>query len=241
MIKGKLIDKSNITDDTANVECLADILSESNTLENKCSNEISDLKSCENPNKTKGKIFMKFTVRDIVFLGIISAVLILSCGIMPLVVELTKVVFGIAQLVTSLQISLFVTIGLIKVGKPFSLTLMLMFMGAIMVMMAPIMFLSNIFVAIVVELIVIIAFRGYRTKAACFTAGMLTGPLSLPVYLIYNYITAPEIFMAITGNIYIVVGVSIAIVAISAIGAGLGLKIGTELNKAGVMKKNGKI
>ena len=90
-------------------------------------------------------------------------------------------------------------------------------------------------------LIVIVVFRGYQSKIACFTAGMLTGPLSLPVYIVYNYITAPEIFSAITGNIYIVIGVTFAIVVISAIGAGIGLKIGNELNKAGVMKKNGKI
>ncbi len=241
MIKGKLVDNftpilASIIDDErdefSNVSC--------ENLQQKKTN-IGDNLTTLKADNIKRKTFQKFTVRDIVFLGIISAVLILSCGIMPLVVELTKIVFGIAQLVTSLQISLFVTIGLIKVRKPFSLTLILIFMGAIMVMMAPIMFLSNIFVAVVIELIVIVVFRGYQSKIACFTAGMLTGPLSLPVYIVYNYITAPEIFSAITGNIYIVIGVTFAIVVISAIGAGIGLKIGNELNKAGVMKKNGKI
>ena len=56
-------------------------------------------------NIAKPKIFQLFNIRDIVFLAIISAVMILTCGVMPLVVELTKVVFGIAQLVTGFQIA----------------------------------------------------------------------------------------------------------------------------------------
>ena len=127
-----------------------------------------------------------------------------------------------------------------KVRKPFGLTLMLVFMGSVMVMMAPVMFLSNMFVAVIVELVIIILFRGYHKDAACFTAGMLTGPLSIPVYLIYNYITAPDIFINITNNIYIIVGVLIAILTVSSLGALLGVKIGRELQKAGVLK-NGKI
>ena len=63
----------------------------------------------------KEKGFEKFKVKDIVFLAIIAAVTLCTCAVMPLVASLQTVVFGIAQVVTALQISVFFTIGLMKI------------------------------------------------------------------------------------------------------------------------------
>lgn len=190
--------------------------------------------------KNKPKIFQKFSVRDIVFLAVVSAVMIATCGVMALVSELTKVLFGIAQLVTGLQMSLFVTVGLMKVRKPFAMTLMLVFMGAIMAMMSLVMTVSNVFIAFVAEALVILVFRGYHKNIACFTAGALIAPLGLIVPVVWNSITAPEVIAATTSDGWIVFGMTVAVVAVSCLGAFLGVKIGRELEKAGVLKKNGK-
>ena len=54
----------------------------------------------------KEKLFQPFKIKDIVFLAILSAVTLATCAVMPLVASLLTVVFGIAQLITSLQISI---------------------------------------------------------------------------------------------------------------------------------------
>lgn len=185
----------------------------------------------------KRKMFQKFTVRDIVFLAMVSAVMILTCAVMPLVAELTKVLFGIAQLVTALQISLFISVGLMKVRKPFSVTLMLLFMGAIMVAMSPVMGLSNVCVAVVVEVFVLSVFRGYKKDIACFVAAALVPPLGIIVPIVWNRITVPEVFEVTVSNGWVVFGMTLAVVVVAVIGAFLGVKISKELDKAGVLKK----
>ena len=63
----------------------------------------------------KQKVFAPLKVKDVVFLAIISAVTLCTCAVMPLVASLQPVIFGIAQVVTGLQISIFFAIGLMKI------------------------------------------------------------------------------------------------------------------------------
>ncbi len=212
-------------------------------------NNNSDIQQCQDNNATTqptavvagNKIIQKFTIKDIVFLAIMGAVLICTCAVMALVAELTKVVFAIGQLATGMQLGLFVTVGLIKTRKVFSLTFMMIFMGVVMLMMSPIMFLSNVIVAIVVELLIIVIFRGYRNNIACVVAGGLLGPLSIITPHVYNAITAPEVVAVTTANIWVVVGMTVAVIVVSVAGALLGYKIGKELERAGALKNNGKV
>ncbi len=183
------------------------------------------------------KVFQKFELKEIVFIAILSAVLILTCSVMAFVADLTKVIFAIGQVATALQMSFFVTVGLIRVRKVFTTTLILLFMGAIMVMMSPVMFFSNIFVIIVVEVLIVVLFKGYNKDIACYVAGILVAPLSIIVPTVYNAIVVPEVFAVITSNIYVVVGMTFAVVALAFIGAIVGLKVARELLKAGVLKK----
>ena len=48
--------------------------------------------------------FQKFQIKDVVFLAIMSAVALATCAVMPLVISLQPLIFGISQLVTALQI-----------------------------------------------------------------------------------------------------------------------------------------
>ncbi|MFI3229509.1 MAG: hypothetical protein R3Y23_05030 [Bacillota bacterium] len=184
----------------------------------------------------RNKIFQKFELKEIVFIAILSAVLILTCSIMAFVADLTKVIFAIGQVATALQMSFFVTVGLIRVRKVGTVTLIMLFMGAIMVMMSPVMFLSNIFVLLLVELLAIVIFKGYKSDKACYMAGLIIAPLSIITPTVYNAIVYPEIFEAITSNIYMAVGMSAVVVVFGFIGATVGLKVARELIKAGVLK-----
>lgn len=185
------------------------------------------------------KYLQKFQIKDVVFLAIMSAVALAACAVMPLVISLQPLIFGISQLVTALQIGVFFAIGLYKVRKPGSLLLMALMMGLIQLMMSPPMFLSGVLNGVLIELIVLL-FRGYEKDTAVFVAAMLHTPLSLPFNYLYNRLIkgADSPLAAVADRAPLAaVGMTLAVVAVSALGALIGIKIARELKKSGVLKK----
>ena len=179
----------------------------------------------------------KFKVKDIVFLAILSAVTLCTCAVMPLVASLQTVVFGIAQAVTGLQISIFFAIGLMKVRKAGALFIMALFTGLFQLMMAPPMFFSNIIVGLLIEILVVLVFKDYQNDRAVFLAVLLYNPLSLPFNLLYNYLFGREAMVAVAASApWITVGMTLAVIALAALGAAAGIKIARELKKAGALK-----
>ena len=186
----------------------------------------------------KEKIFEPFRIKEIVFLAIVSAVALVTCAVMPLVASLQTVVFGIAQLVTRLQISVFFTIGLMKVRKVGSLLLMAVLTGLFQLMMAPPMFFSNIIIGVILELLVLLIFRGFRSDQAVFFAVLLYNPLSLPFNVLYNYLFGREAMVAVaTKTPWLTVLMTLAVFAVSALGYLIGSKISKELQKSGALKQ----
>lgn len=184
------------------------------------------------------KIFEPFKVKDIVFLAIISAITLCTCAVMPLVSSLQTVVFGIAQVVTSLQISIFFAIGLMKIRKTGALFIMSLLTGLFQLMMAPPMFFSNIIIGLLLELLVVLIFKNYKKDSSVFFAAMLYNPLSLPFNYIYNLLFGREAMTAVaTKAPWITVVMSLAVIALSALGAFIGIKISKELKKSGAMKR----
>ena len=168
------------------------------------------------------RYLQKFQIKDVVFLAIMSAVALATCAVMPLVISLQPLIFGISQLVTALQIGVFFAIGLYKVRKPGSLLLMALMMGLIQLMMSPPMFLSSVLNGVLIELIVLLLFRGYERDAAVFVAAMLHTPLSLPFNYLYNRLMkgADSPLAAVADRAPLAaVGMTLAVVAVSALGA----------------------
>ena len=113
-------------------------------------------------------------------------------------------------------------------------------MGLIQLMMSPPMFLSSVLNGILIELIVLLLFRGYEKDAAVFCAAMLHTPLSLPFNYLYNRLIkgADSPLAAVADRAPLAaVGMTLAVVAVSALGALIGIKIARELKKSGVLKK----
>lgn len=181
-------------------------------------------------------IFQKFTIKEIVFLAILSAVLILTCSVMAVVAEATKVIWAVGQASTALQMSLFLTIGLMRVRKTFTTTFILVFMGAIMILMSPVMALSNLFVLITIEILIWVIFKGYKQDKACMFGGFIAPILSIVTPAIYNSILVPEVFQATINKPIMVIGMTLLVIFLSFTGSVIGLKIGKELQKSGVMK-----
>lgn len=188
------------------------------------------------------KIFKKFKIKDIVFLAIMAAVTFVTSGFMPLLAKVNY--FGIIQVGLGLQFSIFPTIGMLKVKKTGSLLFMALCTGVIMAFMNTVMFFCVVICALIVEALVILIFRGYKSNWASFFAGALFFPLTLPfLYVYYNFMftaidSAGAAVQAFVGSsVGEAVGMSAAVVVICVIGATLGMLIMRELRKSGAIKK----
>ena len=81
-------------------------------------------------------------------------------------------------------------------------------------------------------------FKGYEKDGAVFFVVLLYNPLSLPFNFLYNMLFGREAMVAVaTEAPFVTVLMTLAVVAISAVGALLGIKISRELKKSGAMKK----
>lgn len=186
----------------------------------------------------KNKILQRYHAKDVVFLAIMSAIVLLTSAVMPLVIPLQSTVFGIAQLVTALQLSVFPAIAIFKVRKVGSLFFMSVFTGIIQLLMSPAMFFNNLVIGIVLECAVALLFRGYKSGKGIFFAVALYNPMSLPFQYFYNKIIGNTVMTAVAEQApFLAVGMSAAVLAVSVVGTAIGMKIAKELAKAGVLKK----
>ena len=186
--------------------------------------------------------FGKYKIKDIVFLAVIPACTLITGAVMPLLVNVP--LFGIIQLGLGLQFSVFPVIGMMKVRKPGALLLQAIFISVFLVFMFPPM-VFIILCALVAEAVTLLVFHGYENDWSCVLAGTLYMPLTLPLmYLYYNAFytvtgeekAATSMFLG-GANPGVVVGISIAVVALCFVGSVVGMLVSRELKKAGVLKK----
>ena len=187
---------------------------------------------------SKEKYFKKFETRDIVFIAIMCAVAMVGCAVMPLVASLLTVVFGIAQVVTSLQIGICIAIALMKVRKPGTYLIMSAFVAAFQLLMAPPMALATILIGLLTELLVYLIFKGYDSDKAVFFVASIASPLTLPINYFYNLWFGRKAMAEVASkSIGMTIGMSVLVIALSCLGAFLGMKIYRELEKSGAIKK----
>ena len=226
----------------SDIEEAAAALIENSEDENHAYKSINKQKSATTEEENDKKIFKKYKIKDIVFLAIITACTLITGAVMPLLVNVP--LFGIVQLGLGLQFSIFPVIGMMKVRKPGALLFQSIFISVFLIFMFPPMALI-IVCALVAETLALLIFRGYKNDWACVFAGTLYMPLTLPLmWLYYNAFytvtgeekAATSMFLG-GANIGVVVGISIAVVALCFVGSVVGMLIARELKKAGVLKK----
>ena len=200
------------------------------------------MKKRDRSEKDENNMFRHFKIKNIVFLANLTACTLVTSAIMPLLIHVP--VFGIIQLGLGLQFSVFPVIGLMKVRKAASMTIMGLFIALFLLMMVPPMALIVV-CAILVEAIVFVIFRNYKNDWACVLAGTLYMSLTVPLLWLYynvNYsVTGTEneaVSMFLGGtNPWVIVGMTIAITALCFVGSVIGMILSRELKKAGVLKK----
>ncbi len=174
----------------------------------------------------------KFTSKDIVFLAILSvALLLISSLIMP-VVMFTQIT-ALRQLFAAPIFAIFSVIAIKKVPKIGTLTIVGFFSGVVLMFMSVIMLINQVIGAIIVEILVLIFFRSYEKKSSIIFAAALYTPITLPLSLAAQVIMKGENLQDLLGSPLQMYGFPLAVVALSIIGAFLGLKIANELKRTG--------
>ena len=130
----------------------------------------------EDPND-ENKILRKYKIKDIVFLAIMAACMLVTGAIMPLVGNIP--VFGIIQVCLGLQFSIFPVIGMMKVRKTGSLLFMSVCCGVVLIFMSTVMFVCILICAVITEALTVLA---AFTPAAIpgLTIGCFLGNLGSP-------------------------------------------------------------
>lgn len=177
-------------------------------------------------------LLQKFTMRDIVFIAILSAKLLLVSALIMPIVMFTQI-FALRQLLAAPIFAIFSVIACKKVRKIGTLSLIGFLTGGVLVFMSPIMFFTNFFGALLTEIIILLIFRNYKTNKSIISAATLYMPLSLPFTLLSNMmIKGLEIKEQFSSTFEITL-IPIFSLIIAFIGAMLGMKISNEMQKAG--------
>jgi len=184
------------------------------------------------------KVFSAFQVKDFVFLAVLAAAMTLCGGItMPIVMHTT--LFGLRNMAAAPIYALFTAVALMKVRKPGALTILGVFSGAPLVFFSAVMFFNNFVSAVVAEALMLLIFRGYKKKSAVlFTAGIYM-PLSIPVSVLFSIWLNGQSYSQLIERPVASIFTSLGTVILGFAGAAVGMKIASELQKAGKLKPYG--
>ncbi len=173
----------------------------------------------------------KFKIKDIVFLAIMAALLFVCSAVaMPL---MSISLFGLRNMATAVFYGVFVTLALMKVRKPGALTLLGFFNSVILLMMSPVMFVTNTVSALITELVTLLLFKSYDGNKAIYTAASLMIPMTLPFTALFSVIMNGVSLSSVIGDSWFVILTCLGTILLSVLGAFIGSKIGKELEKAG--------
>ena len=174
----------------------------------------------------------KFTMKDIVFLAILSAALTIVSGLtMPLVMMVT--LFGVRNLVAAPIYGVFTMIALLKVRKPGALMIVSLFHGVVLLMMAPVMFFNMIVGSFAAELFVLLIYKNYESdKAIKLLCGIFI-PFTLPTTIIFSMLLNGLTFSQVVEKPVVSIFICLGTIILSFLGVKIGGKIGLELKKAG--------
>ncbi len=174
----------------------------------------------------------KFTMKDIIFIAIMSAALVLAgLVVMPLVMSTS--LFGLRNMTSAILYSILTIIVLMKVQKIGALTLLGLFHGFVLLMMSPVMFFNMAVGSVVSELLTLIIFKSYDSDKAKVFAATLFIPLTIPTTLLFTMIIHGQSFDQIIDRPLLSLSLCVATISLSYLGTKLGQKLGRELQKAG--------
>lgn len=177
-------------------------------------------------------MFQDFEIKDLVFLGLISATLLLLGGlIMPLV--MSTQLFGLQQLLSAPFFALLTTLALHKVPKRWSLPLLGLMTGSVLLFMSAVMFFNNVLAALLAEGISLARFKDYENDQAKLWASLLWIPCTLPITFLFMYWFQDRGIAEQLAQPWLSALLIAGSFLFSYLGARLGASLSQELKKAG--------
>lgn len=176
----------------------------------------------------------KFKVKDIIFIAIIGAAFTV-CGAISIPFVIHVKIYGITFLVSSIFYSFFTVILAMKVKKPGCVFLAGVINGLVLAMMSLVMLFMQVLGSLIAELITLLIFKTYEKKWAVLCVGFLYMPIVYPFGILGTVLINYQGVIwkgTPVAEILCLAGVLI----LSAAGAAIGWKIGSELKKAGKLK-----
>lgn len=180
-------------------------------------------------------MFVRFALRDVVFLAVAAACLLaVSFLVVPLVIALP--IPGIRSLAPSLFYGLLLAVALLKVRQPGALVIVVFFVGLVLLMMSWIMFATNVIAGLLAELIALAVFRSYQRTSAVLLAAGLYMPLTALVSLGIGAVVGGPTIAQFLANPWVFAPILGGTALLSFAGAWMGLRLGQELRVAGVLR-----
>ncbi|MEK0211265.1 hypothetical protein WM019_03795 [Bifidobacterium mongoliense] len=168
-----------------------------------------------------------FGVRDIVFLAI-SGALVLVCSALTAPLHAIGL-FGLPQMCVAPFFAFFMAVGVLKVRKPGSATIIAAVSALPSLMMRPASGIMALLTGLIAELIILAIYRDYRRIAAVYAVSIFTPIAMVPVQVLYYTLVLGRNLSTVM-SFNLVVAVVLAMTVVLAVGGSLlGVKVGREL------------
>lgn len=175
-----------------------------------------------------------FTVRDIVFLAVCGALIVVFTAVTGPLHAIG--IFGLPQMSIAIFFSFFEALGVIRVRKPGSATIIASVSALVLMLIRPFDGILAFVTAVLVELIVLAIFRNYSRLSSIRTVSAIMPVMMVPVQVVYNTLILRVNIASSTTMIIVVVAVFIGTIVLSALGSFFGVKVGRELIASGRLK-----
>ena len=167
-------------------------------------------------------------MRDIVFLAI-SGALVLVCSALTAPLHAIGL-FGLPQMCMAPFFAFFMAVGVLKVRKPGSATIIAAVSALLSLMMRPASGIMALLTGLIAELIILAIYRDYRRIAAVYAVSIFTPIAMVPVQVLYYYTLVLGRNLSTVMSFNLVVAVVLAVTVVLAVGGSLlGVKVGREL------------
>ncbi|MDY3125076.1 ECF transporter S component [Bifidobacterium mongoliense] len=169
----------------------------------------------------------RFGVRDIVFLAI-SGALVLVCSALTAPLHAIGL-FGLPQMCMAPFFAFFMAVGVLKVRKPGSATIIAAVSALLSLMMRPASGIMALLTGLIAELIILAIYRDYRRIAAVYAVSIFTPIAMVPVQVLYyTLVLGRNLSTVMSFNLVVAVVLAMTVVLVVG-GSLLGVKVGREL------------
>lgn len=195
----------------------------------------------QNEVLTSKKNKYKFSVREIIFLSVSTLSALIFSAVMPIALYMNF--YGAIQLVVVFQIAFFFQIGLYKVNKPFSFTIMAILLGMFLIYSLPVG-LSFVISALFLEIATLpLQLKGFERLANILKTSLFIPVTMLPYYFLFKTLN-PDKFAnskyfngELNNTWWFIILMTFIILLVGFLATLLAQKVAIELNKAGVFNK----